>query len=120
MTTLSHIFTPQTTRFPALSSHQPTSNPSGPVDLSHLTGLTIIFCYPRAATPDEDIPAAWDAIPGARGCAPQACSSCDNFYVLKDRGASQVYGLSTQSMEYQKEVVHQRLHLLYDLLGKLR
>ena len=99
----------------------PTSNPSGPVDLSQLTGLTIIFCYPRTATPDEDIPAAWNAIPGARGCTPQACSFRDNFYVLKDRGASQVYGLLTQSTKYQKEV-HQRLHLPYDLLsdGELR
>lgn len=88
-----------------------------PVHLSVLpTGLTIIFCYPRTGEPNEVIPDEWNYIPGARGCTPQACSFRDNFPALKDHGVSTVYGLSTQSTEYQKEV-KERVHLPYELLS---
>ncbi|MCJ1294177.1 hypothetical protein MMC34_005734 [Xylographa carneopallida] len=86
------------------------------VNLSQLQELTIIFCYPRTGGPNEVVPATWDAIPGARGCTPQACSFRDNLPALKEYGVKNVYGLSTQSTEYQKEV-HERLHLPYELLS---
>ena len=37
----------------------------------------VVYCYPRTGLPDRDPPgglAVWDAIPGTRGCTPQACS----------------------------------------------
>lgn len=65
---------------------------------------------------NETIPDEWNAIPGARGCTPQACSFRDNISDLRKLGVSQVFGISTQSPAYQAEV-HERLHLPYDLLS---
>ncbi len=94
-----------------------TSNPS--FDLSLLESLTIIFCYPRTGAPDETVPDTWDAIPGARGCTPQACSFRDSYGELRWAGVSQVYGLSTQDTAYQMEAKG-RLALPYDLLSDER
>jgi peroxiredoxin len=94
----------------------PTSNPADPINLSTLPGLTVVFCYPRTGRPGEVIPDEWNAIPGARGCTPQACSFRDHFAELKNYNVSQVFGLSTQSTEYQQEV-KERLHLPYELLS---
>lgn len=86
------------------------------ISLSAAQGLTILFCYPRMAAPDEQIPDDWNNIPGARGCTPQACSFRDKLPRLQKMGVSNVYGLSTQTPEEQKEA-HSRLHLQYDLLS---
>ena len=94
----------------------PTSAPDKLVDVSTLDGLSIIFCYPRTGAPDETVPPEWDAIPGARGCTPQACSFRDNLPDLRKHGVKNLYGLSTQSSPYQQEV-HDRVHLPYDLLS---
>lgn len=93
-----------------------TTKASALVDLSKLSGLTIIFCYPRTGAPNETVPASWDAIPGARGCTPQACSFRDNLPALKAAGVENLFGLSTQDTAYQSEV-RGRLHLPYDLLS---
>ncbi|KAK7451526.1 hypothetical protein CaCOL14_009485 [Colletotrichum acutatum] len=86
------------------------------VDLANLDGLTVVFNYPRTAEPGEEVPPEWNSIPGARGCTPQACSCRDNFDALKDLGVAQVFGVSTQSSEAQKEL-RERVHLPYDLLS---
>jgi peroxiredoxin len=81
----------------------------------------VVYCYPRTGRPDEDPPggaAAWDAIPGARGCTPQSCSYRDHHAELAALGAA-VFGLSTQDTEYQSEAV-QRLHLPFPLLSDAR
>jgi peroxiredoxin len=78
----------------------------------------VVYFYPRTGLPHQDPPgglAAWDAIPGARGCTPQACSYRDNHAALVQHGA-QVLGVSTQDTEYQRDVVD-RLHLPFDLLS---
>lgn len=62
------------------------------------------------------MPDSWNAIPGARGCTPQACSFRDSSSEIKALGVSQIFGVSTQSPSYQAEV-HERLHLPYDLLS---
>jgi peroxiredoxin len=59
--------------------------------------------------------AAWNAIPGARGCTPQSCGYRDHYAELAALGAT-VYGLSTQTTEYQSEAV-ERLHLPFPLLS---
>jgi len=94
----------------------PTSAPESPVDVSKLQGLSIIFCYPRTGAPHEVVPPEWDAIPGARGCTPQACSFRDYLPDLRKYGVKNLYGLSTQDTPYQQEV-HDRVHLPYDLLS---
>ena len=78
----------------------------------------VVYCYPRTGLPDQDPPgglAAWDAIPGARGCTPQAYSYGDHHAQLVQHGAH-VFGVSTQHTEYQREVVD-RLHLPFELLS---
>jgi peroxiredoxin len=78
----------------------------------------VVYCYPQTGLPDKDPPgglAAWDAIPGARGCTPQACSYRDHHAQLVQYGAH-VFGVSTQDTEYQREVVD-RLHLPFELLS---
>ena len=86
------------------------------VQLSTLSGITIIFAYPKTGRPDVPLPEGWDMIPGARGCTPQACSFRDLHQDLRKAGASQVLGLSTQTTDYQQEAV-ERLHLTFPLLS---
>jgi peroxiredoxin len=85
------------------------------VDLAALPGRTVLYCYPRTGRPDRDPPKGWNEIPGARGCTPQSCAFRDHHGELQALGA-QVFGLSTQSAEYQKEAA-ERLHLPFELLS---
>lgn len=89
------------------------------VDLSALSGLSVVYIYPRTGRPDEDLPEGWDAIPGARGCTPQSCAFRDRHDELRASGVAQVFGLSTQDTAYQCEVM-QRLHLPFPLLSDAR
>jgi len=86
------------------------------VDLAALgPGRTVIYCYPRTGEPGKDLPAGWDAIPGARGCTPQACAFRDHCEELAQYGA-RLFGLSTQDTAYQREMA-ERLHLPFDILS---
>src|SRR5207244_12413841 len=85
------------------------------VDLATLPGRTVVYCYPRTGRPDQDPPQGWNEIPGARGCTPQSCAFRDHHKELDALGA-QVFGLSTQDSEYQREAV-ERLHLSVELLS---
>ncbi len=100
------------TRVPSISLM---STAGEPVDLSALPGRTIVYCYPLTGRPDRELPQGWDEIPGARGCTPQSCAFRDHHEELRMLGA-RVFGLSTQSTEYQREAV-ERLHLPYELLS---
>ena len=87
------------------------------VDLSVLPGRTVVFAYPRTGEPGKiSLVDDWDMIPGARGCTPQTCAFRDLFAELKAAGASQVFGLSSQSNEYQTEMAS-RLHLPFPVLS---
>jgi peroxiredoxin len=92
-----------------------TSTSGATVDLSALSGETVVYCYPMTGRPDRDLPHGWDEIPGARGCTPQSCSFRDHHAELGELGA-RVFGLSTQSTGYQREAVG-RLHLPFELLS---
>ena len=85
------------------------------VALKKIEGITVIYCYPMTGQPDVALPEGWDAIPGARGCTPQSCSYRDHYAELKALDA-EVYGLSTQTTEYQREMVS-RLHLPFSVLS---
>ena len=86
------------------------------VKLARLSGRTVVYIYPRTGRPGQALPTGWNAIPGARGCTPQSCSFRDHFDELKSLGVCQVYGLSTQDGDYQREVV-ERLHLPFAILS---
>ena len=80
--------------------------------------LVVVYCYPRTGLPDAPLPgggSVWNSIPGARGCTPQSCAYRDHHEELARLGAT-VYGLSTQSTEYQREAVA-RLRLPFELLS---
>jgi peroxiredoxin len=79
-------------------------------------GRSVLYLYPLTGRPDADVPEGWDAIPGARGCTPEACDFRDHYRDLAAAGAVRVYGLSSQDTEYQREVV-QRLRLPFAMLS---
>ena len=86
------------------------------IDLSSFSGRTVVYCYPKTGRPGQALPDGWDSIPGARGCTPQACSFRDHYHELIRAGADQVFGLSTQDTDYQREAV-ERLQLPFPLLS---
>jgi peroxiredoxin len=91
-----------------------TSGP--PVNLSKLKGRTVVYIYLRTGVPGVDAPPGWDDIPGARGCTPQSCGFRDHFAELKTLGIANVFGLSSQDTDYQREAA-QRLHLPFPILS---
>ena len=88
------------------------------VDLASVPGRVVVYAYPRTSRPGEPPPTGWDEIPGARGCTPQSCAFRDHHAELQALGAT-VFGLSTQTTEYQHEAV-ERLHLPFELLSDAR
>jgi len=85
------------------------------VNLSQLPGRLVIYCYPMTGQPNVPLPEGWDQIPGARGCTPQSCAFRDHYQKLQDLNAN-VFGLSVQGTEYQREMAT-RLHLPFQVLS---
>lgn len=79
-------------------------------------GRTVLYVYPLSGQPGVALPDGWDAVPGARGCTPEACGFRDHHHDLIAAGAARVYGLSSQDSDYQQELVR-RLHLPFLLLS---
>ncbi|MGI8985989.1 MAG: peroxiredoxin [Nocardioidaceae bacterium] len=75
----------------------------------------VVFAYPRTGRPGVDPPFGWDAIPGARGCTPEACAFRDVSEQFRALGV-EVYGLSTQETVDQREAAA-LLRLPYPLLS---
>lgn len=88
------------------------------VDLAQTSAgqRVVVFGYPRTGRPGQDpLVPDWDAIPGARGCTPEACSFRDLHAEIAATGAV-LFGLSTQDTDYQEEAAI-RLGLSYPLLS---
>jgi len=86
------------------------------VNLAQLSApWTVIYCYPMTGVPGKPLPDGWDDIPGARGCTPQACNFRDHHEQLTELKA-EVFGLSTQTTEYQTEMAS-RNHLTFEVLS---
>jgi peroxiredoxin len=79
-------------------------------------GRTIIYIYPMTGQPEVALPDGWDDIPGARGCTTEACDFRDHHAELLGAGAANVFGLSSQDTDYQREMV-QRLRLPFAVLS---
>lgn len=86
------------------------------VDLSVLKSTTVVYAYPMTGRPGVPLPEGWDMIPGARGCSPQSCGFRDHFAELKTLGVTNLFGLSSQSTDYQLEAA-ERLHLPFPILS---
>lgn len=80
------------------------------------SGRTVIYLYPLTGKPGVDLPDGWDAIPGARGCSTEACDFRDHFTDLRAAGAGRVFGMSSQGVTYQAEVV-ERLRLPFSMIS---
>ena len=80
------------------------------------SGRTVVYIYPMTGRPGVDLPPGWDDIPGARGCTPESCGFRNLHTELLAAGAAQVFGLSSQSTEYQREAVD-RLQLPFAMLS---
>ena len=91
--------------------------------VAHLTGLHL----PDLTLPatdstqvnlahlDRQLPDGWNEIPGVRGCTPQSFSFRDHYAELQALN-HRVFGISTQSIDYQQETP-ERLHLPFQLLS---
>ncbi|PSG99490.1 MAG: peroxiredoxin [Nanohaloarchaea archaeon SW_7_43_1] len=75
-------------------------NQDGEKVVSEKIGEAVIFFYPKADTP---------------GCTKEACSFRDNIERLEDKRLG-VYGVSTDSVEAQKEFA-EKYNLNFDLLA---
>jgi len=86
------------------------------VNLSKITAPRIVlYAYPMTGQPGKALPAGWDDIPGARGCTPETCGFRDHHRDLAKLHAD-VYGVSTQSTDYQQEMV-KRLEVPFEVLS---
>ena len=85
------------------------------VRLADVRGWVVVYCYPRTGEAGLDPPPGWNEIPGARGCTPQTCGFRDHHDLFRALGA-EVFGLSTQTTAYQREMV-ERLHVPFDVLS---
>lgn len=91
------------------------STSGGLVDLGKFKRRTVVYAYPMTGVPNVELPPGWNDIPGARGCTPQTMSFQNQKEVISALGAD-VFGLSTQTPEYQKEL-SDRLQLSFSILS---
>jgi peroxiredoxin len=80
----------------------------------------VVFSYPRTGVPGRPPPkladgTEWDMVPGMRGCTPQSCAYRDLAADFRALGVD-VYALSTQTTEYQREFA-ERMHIPFPILS---
>jgi peroxiredoxin len=94
------------------------STDGGAVALSDLVTRTVVFVYPSIGGIDDTLLEEWTAIPGARGCTPEACGFRDQLGSFRSARV-EVLGLSGQPAGQQRDAVD-RLRLPYPLLSDER
>jgi peroxiredoxin len=75
----------------------------------------VVFFYPWTGRPGVANPPNWDMIAGAHGSTPQAQDFGEFYSAFAAMGAG-VFGVSTQSTDYQRELV-ERLRLPFELVS---
>ena len=85
------------------------------ISFAQLPGRSIVYCYPWTGRPGAANPPGWDDIPGAHGSTPQTEGFRDLHAGFQQVGAL-VFGLSTQSTEYQGEMAV-RLRLPFEIVS---
>jgi peroxiredoxin len=95
------------------------STRGGSVDVQEASsGKAVFFFYPMTGKPGVSLPEGWNDIPGARGCTPESCSYRDLYKEFKVLGY-EIFGISTQSAEDQKEF-SDRVGIPYAILSDSR
>jgi peroxiredoxin len=87
----------------------------GSLNLARREGRVILYCYPWTGRPGLPYPEGWDSIPGAHGSTPQSEGFRDLYDGFRQVGA-EVFGLSTQTSDYQREMA-ERLRLPFAILS---
>lgn len=85
------------------------------VNLAKVEGMAVVFVYPWTGRPGLPNPPGWDDIPGAHGSTPEAEGFRD-LYAGFRQVDTEVFGLSTQSTDYQREFA-ERLKLPFALIS---
>ncbi len=85
------------------------------VNLRTRHGSSIVYVYPWTGRPGLSDPPGWDDIPGAHGSTPETEGFRDRYAHFGALGF-EVFGLSTQSGEHQREL-GQRLGIAFVLLS---
>ena len=91
------------------------STAGGRVVLSDLVVRTVVFVYPSIGGIHDAQLEEWTAIPGARGCTPEACGFRDQLGSFRSARVD-VLGLSGQPGAQQRDAVD-RLRLPYPLVS---
>src|SRR5688572_24571256 len=91
------------------------STDGGSVGLSDLSARTVVFVHPSIGGIDDALLEEWTAIPGARGCTPEACGFRDQLDSFRSAHVD-VLGLSGQAAQEQRDAI-ERLRLPYPLLS---
>ncbi|WP_082677724.1 peroxiredoxin [Haloferax sp. Q22] len=88
------------------------------VNLQDLPRRTVTYVSPLTGWPNKDvIPEEWEDVPGARGCTPESRGFRSHYDELLENSVGEVFGLSTQTAEYQCEA-RDRLHLPFEMLSE--
>jgi peroxiredoxin len=78
----------------------------------------VLYIYPRTGVPGVDLPPGWDDIPGRARLHAAIVRLSRPFCRPEGAGRTQVFGLSTQDTDYQREAA-ERLHLPFpDPVGR--
>ncbi len=85
------------------------------ISLARLAERAIVYCYPWTGRPGAPNPPGWDDIPGAHGSTPQTEGFRDLYVGFRQVGA-EVFGLSTQPSDYQRELV-ERLEVPFEMIS---
>ncbi|HEY2777949.1 MAG TPA: peroxiredoxin [Gaiellaceae bacterium] len=84
--------------------------------LVNIAELDVLYVYPRTGLPGLLPFPGWDEVPGARGCTPQSCGFRDHAAELAELGASRIAGLSTQTLDEQREFA-ERNHMPFPVIA---
>jgi peroxiredoxin len=88
------------------------------VNFSSLAGRSIVYCYPWTGRPGLANPPGWDDLPGAHGSTPET-EGFRNLYKAFTAIDIDIYGVSTQESEYQRET-RERLKVPFELVSDAR